>query len=72
MKAMLANRVGDVALLSAIALIHINFNTINLTDLTLTINSVMGNNKENEVINLIALLLLIGVCGKSAQLGLHI
>lgn len=71
MKAMLANRVGDVALLSAIALIHINFNTINLIDLTLTINSVLSH-KENEVINIIALLLLIGVCGKSAQLGLHI
>jgi NADH-quinone oxidoreductase subunit L len=71
MKAMLANRVGDVALLSAIALIHINFNTINLTDLTLAINSILSD-KENEVINLIALLLLIGVCGKSAQLGLHI
>ena len=67
-KAMIINKVGDIGLLLAIILIWIeigsfDYNTIFCYSFFIS--------EENEWLNLISFLLLIGVIGKSAQIGLH-
>jgi NADH-ubiquinone oxidoreductase chain 5 len=76
-KAMLANRVGDFALLIAIFLIYINFGSLNY-DIVFSIASNIShisihiNNSVYSILDIICFLLFVGAMGKSAQLGLHI
>ncbi|MFZ4477708.1 MAG: NADH-quinone oxidoreductase subunit L, partial [Saprospiraceae bacterium] len=75
-KAMLVNRVGDFALLLAIFIIYITYNSLDYDiiftlipmslNLTLNIGGILISN-----VDLICILLFIGAMGKSAQLGLH-
>nr|WOE90980.1 NADH dehydrogenase subunit 5 [Aequorea sp. MKL-2023] len=67
-KAMIMNKVGDIGLLLAMILIWVyigslDYNSIFIYSLFLT--------SEGEIFDLISFLLLIGVIGKSAQIGLH-
>nr|ALO20787.1 NADH dehydrogenase subunit 5 [Plotocnide borealis] len=66
-KAMIINKIGDMALLLSIILIWINIGSIEFNEIFLILN--YFNNII--VLNIIGLLLLIGVIGKSAQIGLH-
>jgi NADH-quinone oxidoreductase subunit L len=65
-KAFVVNRVGDFGLSVAIMLMFVNFGSISFTD-------VFGHASEasHGTITAIGLLLLLGACGKSAQLPLQ-
>lgn len=76
-KAMVVNRVGDLGLALGIFLIFTVFNSVDYSIVfSLTpyyINkTIIFLNMEFNLITLITLLLVIGVMGKSAQLGLHV
>ncbi len=74
-KAMVVNRIGDFALLFAIALIFYLYRTINYLPLFILL-SYTSFLDENFIFNLsyidlICIFLFIGAVGKSAQIGLH-
>lgn len=75
-KAMLVNRIGDFALLLAIFIIYLVFNSIDY-DVVFSLvpmvveNKIMIGSIQVPVIDIICILLFIGAMGKSAQLGLH-
>jgi NADH-ubiquinone oxidoreductase chain 5 len=76
-KAMLINRIGDLALILAICSIFVVFKTLdyyiifNLIPCTHDLNTcVLSINTNCHFI--ISLLLFLGSIGKSAQLGLHV
>ena len=66
-KAMAVNKVGDMAILIAIGIIIKEIGTVNIN----IINSLYISYLNNNLIILSVILLLIGVIGKSAQVGLH-
>ena len=66
-KAMIMNKVGDIALLLAMMSIWLEIGSLDYN----TIFSYCYLNSSNFNLNLISVLLLIGVIGKSAQIGLH-
>ena len=67
-KAMVMNKVGDIGLLLGIILIWINIGSL---DYHTIFSYSYFLSKEDINLDLISFLLLIGVIGKSAQLGLH-
>nr|YP_008081027.1 NADH dehydrogenase subunit 5 [Hydra sinensis]AGE65905.1 NADH dehydrogenase subunit 5 [Hydra sinensis] len=67
-KAMVINKIGDIGFLWAILLLWILCGSLEISDIILILSN--KNNSINLFIPL--LLLLIGIMGKSAQLGLHI
>lgn len=67
-KAMVVNKVGDIGVLLGMILIWITFGTFNYSVLF----PLVYFNFESEILmNWISFLLLVGVIGKSAQIGLH-
>ncbi|MFZ9470461.1 MAG: NADH-quinone oxidoreductase subunit L, partial [Rickettsiales bacterium] len=77
MKAFIANRVGDLGLILAIALIYLNFGSLNYNDVFYNICNHSGDRfymlgTEFLTIDTICILLFIGAMGKSAQIGLHV
>jgi NADH:ubiquinone oxidoreductase subunit 5 (subunit L)/multisubunit Na+/H+ antiporter MnhA subunit len=76
-KAMLVNRIGDLALLTAMAFIFILFGTLKynviftLVQYVVDLQYIFINSFVN-VITLICFLLFVGAMGKSAQIGLHV
>lgn len=72
-KAFIANRVGDAGFLIAMFLCYMLFKTIDYSDLaTIIAASPQTYLQENSIeITLIGLCLLLGVCGKSAQIPLY-
>ncbi len=66
-KAMILNKIGDIGILLGIILIWILFGTFDY----FSIFSVLTINLDIIYLNWIGFFLLIGVIGKSAQLGLH-
>ena len=66
-KAFIVNRIGDFGFSLAIFLIVVNFGTLNFTDV---FSAAPG--KPTGTLTAIALLLLVGACGKSAQLPLYV
>ncbi len=66
-KAFIVNRIGDFGFSLAMFLIVINFGTL---DFATVFQAAAG--KEQGVLTAIALLLLLGACGKSAQLPLYV
>ena len=76
-KAFLVNRIADVAFAVGVALVYVKFGTIEFTPIFAAIaqhqNDVYhifgGDYRAFEVIGI---LLFIGACGKSAQIGLHV
>jgi NADH-quinone oxidoreductase subunit L len=76
-KAMLVNRIGDLALLTAMAIIFIVFGTMKYNIIFPIVQyyidvSYIFLNFEFDLITLICLLLFVGAMGKSAQIGLHV
>jgi len=74
-KAFLVNRVGDFGFGLAILLIYLNFGTLEYTRVfTLVQQGILadGHAFDPSLLTTIALLLLCGACGKSAQLPLHV
>ena len=67
-KAMAVNKIGDMALLLAMGLI---IKIIGSIDINLINCSYSINSYNNPLKTIIIILLLIGVIGKSAQIGLH-
>ncbi|MDO9707873.1 NADH-quinone oxidoreductase subunit L [Paracraurococcus lichenis] len=72
MKAFIVNRVGDVFFMLGVALTFLTFNSIEFATIFPAVeahahDTFLGVNS----IELIAVLLFLGACGKSAQLGLH-
>ena len=75
-KAFVVNRVGDFGLALGIFATFVIFGTINFGEIfekapELASTTFMFLNHEVHALTLICLLLFIGACGKSAQLGLH-
>jgi NADH-quinone oxidoreductase subunit L len=66
-KAFIVNRIGDFGFSLAMFLIVINFGTLNFTQV---FSAAPG--KPTETLTAIALLLLVGACGKSAQIPLYV
>lgn len=66
-KAMIMNKVGDIGLLLAMVLIWIEVGSLDYNTIFSYCYLVTSNNN----LDLISALLLIGVVGKSAQIGLH-
>lgn len=76
-KAMLVNRVGDIALILGISLIFLHFKTVDYITVfaltpSLTLTTGLFCGLSSSRISLIAILLFLGCIGKSAQIGLHI
>ena len=67
-KAMIINKVGDIGLLLAIVLIWVEVGSLDYDSIFSYSFFIV---KDNWNLDLISLLLLIGVIGKSAQIGLH-
>lgn len=65
-KAFIINKIGDLFLLTGIAIIFMLFHTIEFS----TLNNLSFQTPEN-MIELIAFFLFMGAVGKSAQVGLH-
>src|SRR5450631_1870833 len=66
-KAFIVNRIGDAGFSLAMFLIVVNFGTLNFNQV---FSAAPG--KSTETLTLIALLLLVGACGKSAQIPLYV
>lgn len=76
-KAILANRVGDLGIILALSLIYKEFNSLDydvvFSLVPYSLNSTFSFfSFELNIITLITLFLFIGAIGKSAQLGLHV
>jgi NADH:ubiquinone oxidoreductase subunit 5 (subunit L)/multisubunit Na+/H+ antiporter MnhA subunit len=76
-KAMVVNRVGDVGLALAIALVFLTFKTVDYSIVFALAPEANGlfydfGNFEINRLTIITLLLFFGAVGKSAQVGLHI
>ena len=76
-KAFVTNRVGDLGLIIAIALIYLTYGSLNFDDVfratDLHQNSLFTiNDWSIRSIDAICILLFIGAMGKSAQFGLHV
>lgn len=67
-KAMVINKVGDIGLLLAIVLIWVEIGSLDYDSIFSYSFFII---KDNWNLDIISLLLLIGVIGKSAQMGLH-
>jgi NADH-ubiquinone oxidoreductase chain 5 len=75
-KAILINRIGDFGLALGIIVIYMNFETIEYSSVfalvpSLKTQSFFFGGSYYTTLNLIGVLLFVGACGKSAQLGLH-
>jgi NADH-quinone oxidoreductase subunit L len=74
-KAFLVNRVGDFGFGLGILLIYLTFGTLEYTPVFQMVHDGVtgsGASLNQSVVTAIALLLLCGACGKSAQLPLHV
>lgn len=67
-KAMVINKIGDLGLLLGILLIWHLIGSIDYKSIFCSLNNFFQSNINSEIIGI---LLLIGVIGKSAQIGLH-
>lgn len=77
LKALFVNKISDLSLLLAIALINLLFFSVDFSVifsplLYLYENEIIFSNYSFNILYLVCLLLLFGAMGKSAQIGLHI
>jgi NADH-quinone oxidoreductase subunit L len=70
-KAFVVNRIGDFGFLLAMFLLTLHFGTLNFADIFATI-SAHPEFHAARFLTAIALLLVVGACGKSAQIPLYI
>ena len=66
-KAMIVNKVGDMAILMSIGILAKEMGSISIN----LVNSTSHWYRDNNLVLIASILLLIGVIGKSAQIGLH-
>ncbi|MBR0653783.1 NADH-quinone oxidoreductase subunit L [Plastoroseomonas arctica] len=72
MKAFIVNRVGDVFFMLGLALTYWTFGTIEFATMFASIDQHLGDTILGmRSLEVIGVLLFLGACGKSAQLGLH-
>ncbi len=72
MKAFIVNRVGDVFFMMGMALTYWTFDALRFEDIFAQVQAVGGETILGlPVLEVIGVLLFLGACGKSAQLGLH-
>ena len=71
-KAFIANRVGDFAFLIALFLFIKHFGTLDFRSLFATIGPMHPETQGAGLLTSIALLLMVGACGKSAQIPLYV
>ena len=77
MKAMIVNRIGDVGIALAMFIMYDTFKTLNFDSVFSVAYLIEENstitilNEEVSRLTIIALLILVGAAGKSAQMGLH-
>jgi NADH-quinone oxidoreductase subunit L len=69
-KAFIVNRIGDVGFLFAMFLLVANFGTLTFTEIATKLGQAPG--WQGGVVTVIALCLMLGAAGKSAQLPLYI
>ena len=76
LKAMVMNRLGDIGIVLAIALIYIEFKTFNFNIIS-SLSKILSNDffyffgYYLNTLTLISIFIFIGAIGKSAQIGLH-
>lgn len=79
MKALIINKIGDVFLLLGIILLYLTYGSLNILFINCTTNMIDNEyilnipltNISIDNITLSILCIIIGVCAKSAQIGLH-
>ncbi len=71
-KAFIVNRIGDFGLLIALFLLIKHFNSLDFSHLAQIINTLPVETAGAGTLTAIALLLLLGACGKSAQIPLYV
>jgi NADH-quinone oxidoreductase subunit L len=72
MKAFIVNRVGDFFFMLGVALVFLTFDTIDFSEIFAAVPQHTGDTFLGlNSIELIGVLLFLGACGKSAQIGLH-
>jgi NADH-quinone oxidoreductase subunit L len=72
-KAFIVNRIGDAGLILGLIMAYYAFGTLDLLSITDHIGGLAPERLgELGVITVVALLLFLGACGKSAQLPLHV
>jgi NADH-quinone oxidoreductase subunit L len=69
-KAFIVNRIGDFGFLIGIFLLLVNFGTLTFAEIGAKLNALPG--WQGGILTIIALCLLLGAAGKSAQLPLYI
>ncbi len=70
-KAFIVNRIGDFGFLIGLFLLIKQFGNLNFTDLFDSVSN-MGSETSVGLLTTVGLLLLMGACGKSAQLPLYV
>jgi NADH-quinone oxidoreductase subunit L len=75
-KAFVVNRVGDLGFMMGIFGTYLVFNTISIPEILAAAPSMAGSTigflgQRFDTMTVLCLLLFVGACGKSAQLGLH-
>jgi NADH-quinone oxidoreductase subunit L len=71
-KAFIVNRIGDFGFLIALFLLIKHFGTLNFDQLFLSITPMSPELQGAGLLTSIALLLMLGACGKSAQIPLYV
>jgi NADH-quinone oxidoreductase subunit L len=76
-KAFLVNRIADVAFAVGVALVFVKFGSIEFSTIFAAIGQHQGDTYQlfggsYAAFEVIGILLFIGACGKSAQIGLHV
>ncbi|WP_426957737.1 NADH-quinone oxidoreductase subunit L [Muricoccus radiodurans] len=72
MKAFIVNRVGDLFFMLGMALTFWTFGALNFNDIFAGVDAARASTFTGlPTLEVIAVLLFLGACGKSAQLGLH-
>ena len=71
-KAFVVNRVGDFFFMLGVALVFFTFDSIDFSEIFAAVPQHTGDTFLGlNAIELIGVLLFLGACGKSAQIGLH-
>src|SRR3954466_90437 len=71
-KAFIVNRIGDFGFLIALFLIIQHFGSLNFTDVFAKVQPLGAETSGAGVLTAIGILLMIGACGKSAQIPLYV
>src|SRR3954464_8505053 len=71
-KAFIVNRIGDFGFLIALFLIIQHFGSLNFTDVFAKVQPLGAETSGAGVLTAIGILLMVGACGKSAQIPLYV